>query len=82
MILALSYFFEITVIVMSLFWLYGKKVRITVPVVGIVAFYMVFFATMIIYDWNHMWSILIYLVIFIFCKLEFNSVSVKSLALR
>lgn len=73
MMLALSYFFEITVIVMSLFWLYGKKVRITIPVVGIIAIYMVFFANMVIFDWNHMWSILIYLAIFIFCKLEFNS---------
>ena len=41
MILVLSYFFEIAVIVMCLFWLYGQKMHITIPVVGIVTIYMI-----------------------------------------
>lgn len=73
MILVLSYFFEIAVIVMCLFWLYGKKMHITIPVVGIVTIYMTFFSIMVIYNWNHVWSMLFYLIIFIFCKLEFKS---------
>ena len=68
MILVLSYFFEIAVIVMCLFWLYGKKIHITIPVVGIVTIYMTFFSIMVIYNWNHVWSMLFYLIIFIFCR--------------
>lgn len=73
MMLTISYFFEIAVIVMSLFWLYGKKIRISIPVLSIVVIYMLFFVTMVAYEWNHIWSMLIYLAIFVFCFLEFKS---------
>lgn len=72
MMLAISYLGEIIAILICLFWLHGKRIRISIPVISLTAVYLIFFATMLIYRLDHIWSVLIYPIIYFFCIWEFK----------
>lgn len=73
MVLGISYILEIMAMICGLHWLYNTKINISIPTIGTVAGYMMLFGAINYWQMNHLWSLLIYGLLGVFCKIQFHA---------
>lgn len=56
-----------------LYWLYNAKLKINILVIGIVAGYMILFSAINYWRMNHLWSLLVYGMLGVFCRIQFHT---------
>lgn len=73
MVLGISYILEIVAMIGCLYWLYKTKISISIPIIGTVAGYMILFGAINYWHMNHLWSLLVYGLLGVFCKIQFHA---------
>lgn len=73
MVLAISYILEALTLIVCLYWLYHRKLCISIPITAILAGYMLLFGLINYWQLSHLCSLLIYGMLGIFCKIQFET---------